>query len=77
MEKERALYDAFVNTLLDKVNGGDATPKELEIVMNFLKNNNIQANLKHQGLSELAAKATALPFEEEDELPERPLQRVK
>ena len=77
MEKERALYDAFVNTLLDKVNGGVATPKELEIVMNFLKNNNIQANLKHKGLSELTAKATALPFEDEDELPEVTLKRVK
>ena len=53
MDKERTLYDAFVQTLLDKVQGGIATPKELEIVMNFLKNNNIQANLKHQGLSKL------------------------
>lgn len=77
MDKERTLYDAFVQTLLDKVQSGIATPKELEIVMNFLKNNNIQANLKHQGLSELASKATALPFEEEDELPERSLKRIK
>lgn len=77
MDKERFLYDAFVDTLLDKVKSGTATPKELEIVMNFLKNNNIQANQKHRGLSELASKATALPFEDEDELPERTLKRVK
>ena len=69
MDKERTLYDAFVQTLLDKVQGGTATPKELEIVMNFLK---------HQGLSKLASEATALPFEDEDELPaERNLKRIK
>lgn len=77
MDKERILYDAFVDTLLKKVESGEASPKELEIVMNFLKNNNIQANLKHQGLSQLASKATALPFEDEEELPERTLKRIK
>ena len=78
MDKERLLYDAFVETLLEKVESGEATPKELEIVMNFLKNNNIQANLNaHRGLSELSSKATQLPFEEEDELPEVTLKRIK
>ena len=43
MDRERLLYDTFVDTLIDKVQSGEATPKELEIVMNFLKNNNIQA----------------------------------
>ena len=75
MDKERLLYDSFVDTLLDKVKSGVASPKELEIVMNFLKNNNIQANLKHQGLSKLASEATALPFEDEDELPT--IKRIK
>lgn len=78
MDKERQLYDAFVDVLLGKVSNHEASPKELEIVMNFLKNNNIQATLKHQGLSSLASKATALPFDEDDEeLPERTLKRVK
>lgn len=77
MDKERILYDAFVEILLDKVQTGTTTPKELEIVMNFLKNNNIQANMKHQGLSKLASEATSLPFEDEDELPERTLKRIK
>jgi hypothetical protein len=77
MEKERILYDAFVDTLLLKVNSGDITPKELEIVMNFLKNNNIQASSKHQGLSKLAEQATSLPFEDEELLPERTLKRIK
>lgn len=77
MDKERQLYDAFVDILLCKVNNGEATPKELEIVMNFLKNNNIQATMKHSGLSELATKATSLPFEDDDELPDRTLKRIK
>lgn len=75
MDKERELYDAFVDTLLDKVQDGSATPKELEIVMNFLKNNNIQASQKHKGLTELTKAATNLPFEDEEELPQ--LRRVK
>lgn len=70
MDKEQKLYDAFVNILLDKVKSGAASPKELEIVMNFLKNNNIQASIKHKGLSNLAS--VDLPFEEE-----MPLRRVK
>lgn len=75
MDKERKLYDAFVDTLLSKVQNDSATPKELEIVMNFLKNNNIQATTKHKGLSNLAKSATELPFEDEDELPS--IRRVK
>lgn len=74
MEKERQLYDKFVEVLIKKVDSGNATPKELEIVMNFLKNNNIQASQTHKGLSDLASKTTQLPFEDEDELP---LKRVK
>ena len=48
MDRERLLYDTFVDTLIDKVQSGEATPKELEIVMNFLKNNNIQATTQHK-----------------------------
>ena len=77
MDKERILYDAFVESLLYKVQSGEATPKELEIVLNFLKNNNIQANLNHSGLSQLAKQATELPFDDEDELPEVTLKRIK
>lgn len=73
MEKEQQLYDNFVQTLLNKLQEGVATPKELEIVMNFLKNNNIQASSKHSGLSELANEALDLPFSDE----EMPLKRIK
>lgn len=68
MEKERELYDAFVDVLLRKINDDTASPKELEIVMNFLKNNNIQATMKHKGLTELTKATACLPFEE-NELP--------
>lgn len=76
MKKERALYDAFVDNLLTKVTEGSATPKELEIVMNFLKNNNIQATQNHKGLSALASQALELPFDEDFEKTS-PLKRVK
>lgn len=74
MEKERKLYDAFVDIMLEKIESGEISPKELEITMNFLKNNNIQASVKHNGLSALVKSAADLPFEEEEELP---LRRVK
>lgn len=74
MSKEQELYDKFVDVLNAKLEG-DITPKELDIVMNFLKNNNIQASNKHQGLSNLANNAMNLPFEDEDELPS--IKRVK
>lgn len=73
MEKEQQLYDKFVQTLLNKLQEGTATPKELEIVMNFLKNNNIQASPKHSGLSALANEALELPFSDD----EMPLKRIK
>lgn len=75
MDKERQLYDAFVDSLLSKVQDGSASPKEMEIVLNFLKNNNIQATMLHNGLSELTEATTNLPFEDEDELPT--IRRVK
>lgn len=73
MEKERELYDSFVNILLKKVSDASATPKELEIIMNFLKNNNIQASNQHKGLSELTNIALNLPFDDN----EIPLKRIK
>lgn len=76
MDKERELYDAFVDNLLAKVTEGIATPKELEIVMNFLKNNNIQATQNHRGLAALASEALDLPFDEDFENTV-PLKRVK
>ena len=57
----------------EKVQSGEPTPKELEIVMNFLKNNNIQATTKHSGLNKLTEEVLDLPFDDS----ERPLKRIK
>lgn len=75
MNKERELYDKFVDVLLEKLDV-EPSPKELEVIMKFLQNNNIQATLTNEGLNKLAHKATQLPFDDEDdELP--PLRVVK
>ncbi len=72
MDIERKLYNKFVDVLNDKLDNPEVTAKELEVVMNFLKYNNIQANAaknpKLQGLTEKAA--NILPFNC-DELPEK------
>ncbi len=73
MNKERELYDKFVEVLSDRLDG-EPTPKDLEVVMKFLQNNNIQATTKHSGLNNLANK-TLLPFDDLDE--EQPLRRIK
>lgn len=73
MNKERKLYDKFVD-MLNNILDGEPTPKELEIIMNFLKNNNIQATITNKGLSNLNDKVMKLPFDMEDEMP---LKRIK
>ena len=68
MSKEQDLYDKFVDVLLDKMDE-EPTAKDLEVVMKFLQNQNIQASpTKHTGLNELTTK---LPFEDENILPLR------
>ena len=73
MDRERKLYDKFVD-VLNELLEGEPTPKELEIVMNFLKNNNIQATITNKGVANLTNKIMQLPFDNEDELP---LKRIK
>lgn len=66
MSKEQDLYDKFVDVLLNKMDC-EPTAKDLEVVMKFLQNQNIQASpTKHTGLNELTSK---LPFEDDDILP--------
>ena len=68
MSKEQDLYDKFVDVLLEKMDC-EPSAKDLEVVMKFLQNQNIQASpTKHVGLNELTSK---LPFEDEDRLPLR------
>ncbi len=73
MKRERELYNKFVDILNKKLDEGEIKPKELEIIMNFLKNQNIQATPQHEGLKELKDKLN-LPFEEDEE---QPLRRIK
>lgn len=66
MEKERKLYDKFVNVLNDVLDN-EPTPAHLKIVREFLHDNNVNAlPEKHQGLGILADKTNHLPFAEED-----------
>lgn len=79
MDKERELYDKLVDVLNDKLDNG-ASAQDLAVVLNFLKFNNIQATTKHKGVKDLADKAAnsaLLPFEDDEELPESYLKRVK
>lgn len=72
--KEQILYNKFVDLLLEKLDT-EISPKELEIVMKFLDNNNIQAEAdKHKGLNDLTKAAMDLPFDEDME---QPLRRIK
>ena len=71
MEKERQLYDKFVDVLAEKL-GNEPTAKDLEVVLKFLQSQNIQASTKHTGLTNLTSNLSKLPFDEsEDELPLR------
>lgn len=70
MSKESKLYDKFVDVLSNKLDG-EPTGKELEVIMNFLKQQNIQATTKHEGLRNLNSKVVQLPFDDADVLPEK------
>ena len=74
LEREQKLYDKFVDVLLEKLDNVEIAPKELEIIMKFLDNQNIQASDKHKGLTELTKKAMELPFEDDNE---SPIRRIK
>ena len=60
MDKERQLYDKFVDVLSDRLDE-DPSPKDLEVVMKFLQNNNIQATQQHKGLNTLITSKPAIP----------------
>jgi hypothetical protein len=74
LTNEQKLYNRFIENLLKKFEDGSITPKELEIVMKFLDNNNIQASTAHKGVSDLVKSAMELPFDGDDE---SPIRRVK
>ena len=75
MDKERELYDKFVDVLNDKLDN-EPSAQDLAVALNFLKYNGIQATSKHKGVANLTNKLKPqLPFDEEDLLPE--IRRVK
>lgn len=68
MDKERVLYNKFLDKLNELLDNPDVTEKELRIVLNFLENNNIGANPEsNEGLKNLAEKySEELPFDMEE-----------
>lgn len=68
MEKERKLYNKFVDKLTNLLDNPDITPKEMSIILDFLKANNIQATEENKGVKDLLDKLDDLPFDV-DELP--------
>lgn len=70
MDKERELYNKFLNKLNKLLDNPDITDKEMRIILNFLENNDIKANPEtNQELQKLNEKfSTELPFDL-DELP--------
>lgn len=66
MEKERKLYDKFVD-VLNNILEDDPTPQHLKIVREFLADNHISALADtHKGLGVLSDRTSALPFDDED-----------
>lgn len=62
MNKERELYNKFVNKLTELLDNPDITAKELTVILDFLKANNIQATEDNEGLKSLINKFD-LPFD--------------
>lgn len=67
MSLEQELYDKFVDVLNLRLDS-EPSAQDLNVVLNFLKYNNIQATNKHKGVANLTEKAkTILPFDCDDE----------
>lgn len=68
MDKERKLYNKFLDKLDELLNKPNITDKELRIILNFLANQNIQANPEtNEGLQSLMTKIeNELPFDVEE-----------
>lgn len=81
MTDEYEIYDKFVDVLNERLENEPST-KDLAVVLDFLKYNNIQASKRHKGVNQLTNKVQdLLPFddEEDDEQPpQKPnLRRIK
>jgi hypothetical protein len=61
-----SLHEAVANSLLTKVQSGEATPAEMSAAIRFLKDNNIEA-VMGKGDSTLDRLAASLPTFDEDD----------
>ena len=71
MNKERELYNSFVELLTEKIRDGEASSKDLDIIRQFLKDNNIQATMENPQLNQLTQECLDLPFDEDNVIPMR------
>lgn len=59
------LHNKVAQTLLDKIESGEATHQDMQAAIKFLKDNGIEATLDTPGMTQLV---NALPkFEDQDE----------
>lgn len=58
------LHQAIAEDLLTKVEGGQATPAEINAAITFLKNNGIQVDMEKHKDHPAAKLKSILPFEE-------------
>lgn len=61
-EKLGKLHEAVATELLDRVQGGEATPADLSVAVKFLKDNGVDAVVRENG--PIFNLAMALPFQE-------------
>ena len=67
MEKERELYNKFIDCLIELLESDGTDPKILNVILNFLKNNNIQVTEANEGLKQLQTSLISkLPFDDVD-----------
>jgi hypothetical protein len=58
------LHEAIAEDLLTKVEGGQATPAEINAAITFLKNNGVSLDVEKQKDHPAARLKAVLPFEE-------------
>lgn len=70
MDKERLIYDLFVDKLINLLKSDEITDNQLKVILKFLEDNNIQANPeRNKRLNELANELELdIPFDL-DEVP--------
>lgn len=60
-KKLEELHEALADNLLEKINSGEATPADLSVARQFLKDNGVDAVISQNG--PITRLALSLPFE--------------